>query len=413
MSQDCEKVYKDLRLTRDGSRPNRALTDDDLVQWTANANSKSYVIKFINEYFSSICTNKPYDEIMQCKLSIQRVGFFAKISRQMCYVLNQYRGTHFFPFQLTPQYEKGSIVLHVKDRKVLSFELPQIETTFPTNVPSIFFILTHMYSKEAPSRMQSFIQNSVAKFAGGHTLITIVNTIGFTVLVHDPLNFGVQDYPEQFKEELFALLSSIVPSSKGKWRLFVNNLWLQYHMEVLGRHVPPSCFPKSDTDMGLQPDDKREFLKMVHPQGTFLGHCGVLAMMVADVISGMYADMEKNGGLFAKERLAEWYIILAMYNKLSIPFLLERVKCFVTYLRKLRSQYLKEVPIPLNTEIKPTPANDMSEGEQVNCTSCAMLEGGNVAPTYKTYNGRRYKIRFGNKGGTFILVDKKRKYIKA
>ncbi len=348
---ECTDILRSLRMQPDKqTHMYRMSTQQSHFPQITNEIHKAVAIQTDN-VLSKFCTiaEPPYDEVALEKKassclpkipSMQDMGFYTTIMRKQSYAFNITFGKDYFPFQGKDiNNDKNAVVVSISNdaTSIVDMQLPQMPSRQRTNkivpfmdmpspnLPSIFFIPMHVREAMAPKpSLAARMMDKVLRISGGHTLLVAVmpstKTVHFCDALDDKLKHVIQEiYPH------------LVDTLKDTGLIADASGWTaQMHTSLFQTFIDQDkSMPKDYMCSRFTENDEKKLLERLSDTAhSFMGHCGVITLILADIL----AHIDANGTLRMNNDVVR-YTFHYMFETLSIPFVAEKIKCFVTHLR--------------------------------------------------------------------------------
>jgi hypothetical protein len=376
---DCDEAFERYGVDNISSNPKnpqyvlRKKPDMSLFTKLAGKDAANRVADSINSYTQTIQQYEPYTNLVEsCKFvphikAFEPFGFTARVSQVLAWTFNMhYNSKPYFPFNRDKN--NSNIIVTIKSPKGQP-EVFDVEVTPPNlqynysnrskQLPNILFAIIHLYDKSAVPNMKQGLAQYTTAISGGHSVLLILDRVcGNKYYLVDTMMGSLDEHKKHVKTEVFRQIhqcfvdKGILPHNST----FTSEILMhpfQNYTEGYHKHERKCLIDN------LLLNRERKMAKELGttPLKTFMGHCGVLAFLFADITINLYT---KEADLFNDCKRSPIHVLFMMLYKsemggLSKVYMYLIAKRFVTRSRRLRVQADKSAH---NHSKNPKPTDD-------------------------------------------------------
>jgi hypothetical protein len=392
-TKNCEEAFEKYGVDNQSTEPNtpkyvvRKKPNKSILSIIAGKNLASHVANTINEYTESIQQYEPYTNLVEsCKFiphmkPFEPFGFTTKVSQVLAWVFNIHnRSKPFFPFnrsksntniivKIKPSNKKGTtntdfIVDVIPPNLAYSYKNPSKQ------LPDILFAIIHLDDKSnIPSKKQGIAQYTNF-ISGGHTVLLILDRVcGNKYYLIDTMYGSLDEHKSPVKNKVFKQIHEcfiskgiLPPQSSYSYEILMHPF--QNYTEAFHKHEL-----KCLTDNLLTTRDRKLAKDLSSTfSNTFVGHCGVLAFLFADIALHLY---NQDSDIFKDCKRSPIVVLFMMLydtekGGLSKLYMFLIAKRFVT-----RSRYMRVKADSKTNNMQKNPSNSNSNSSE--CEPCRFV----------------------------------------
>jgi hypothetical protein len=387
---NCDEVFDVYgvdNLSTNSNKPQyviRKKPDTSIISIVAGKDVANRVADSINDYTQNIQQYEPYTNLLEsCKFipqmkAFESFGFTTKVSQVLAWSFNtHYNSKPYFPFNRSK--DNTNIVVSITspkgqpgiaDVKVTPPNLKYDYTNRNKQLPNILFAIIHLHDKNNTPSIKQGVAQYAKSVSGGHSVLLILDRVcNNKFYLIDTLVWSLAERRKSIQNEVFLKIHEIFVNQG----ILPHNSTFTYEILTHPFQNYTEAVLKSDTkcfnNLLLNRDRKMAQGLGMTPLKTFVGHCGVLAFLFADISLRLYT-MEPD--LFMDCKRSPIHVLFMMlYNSdkggLSKLYMFLIAKRFVTLSRNMRVQADKATH---NQFKNPKPSTN---SEDNGCESCNFI----------------------------------------